>query len=256
MKRRHAWWGLLIAGVMAMGVLAGGAPAHAREVHLTTLVWEPYYGPELPDDGFCGAITKAAFERAGHSVKITYVPWARALRDAAAGRYDGILGGYYTKERDKNFHFSDPIAQAQGALIAAPDVDIDSYDSMRELDGYKIAVGNDFAHSKAFDEAQFLDKLEVSRVPQMVHMLFKDRVDMAAMSVAVFRHHAKQLGYDAVDEMKLLKPLLFQNDLFVLMSKKIEDGKQLRNDFNEGLAAIKKDGTYQEILERYGQAGS
>jgi len=239
-----------------MGVVAIGTSAQARQVHLTTLVWEPYYGPELRNDGFCGAITKAAFERAGHSVKITYVPWARALRDAAAGRYDGIMGGYYTKERAKDFHYTEPFAKARGALIAPDGFALDSYDSMRDLKGYKIAIANDFAYSEEFDNADFLEKMVVNRTQQMIHMLFKGRVDMAALSVAVFRHQAKELGYDNTAKMKMLQPLLFENDLFVMMSKAIDDAKELRDDFNAGLAAIKEDGTYQKILERYGQVGS
>ena len=256
MKRRNAWQALVAAAVIAMGVAALGTPSQAREVHLTTLVWEPYYGPELRNDGFCGAITKAAFERAGHSVKITYVPWARALRDAAAGRYDGIMGGYHTEERAKNFHYTEPFAKAQGALIAPDGFELDSYDSMQDLKGYKIAIANDFAYSDEFDNAEFLDKMVVNRTQQMIHMLFKERVDMAALSVAVFRHQAKELGYDNTAQMKMLEPLLFENELFVMMSKTIDDGEKLRDDFNKGLAAIKEDGTYRDILERYNQVGS
>lgn len=255
-QRRHAGLVLLAVVITAVGVVTGGVAAKAREIHLTTLVWEPYYGPDLPNDGFCGAITKAAFERVGHSVKITYVPWARALRDAAAGRYDGILGGYYTKERAKDFYYSEPFAKAQGALIAPADFKFDQYDTMRDLEGHKIAVANDFAYSEAFDNADYLNKMEVNRTQQIIHMLFKRRVDMAALSVAVFRHQAKQLGYENTENMKMLEPLLFENDLFVMMSKAVEDGKELRNDFDEGLAAIKNDGTYADILERYGQVGS
>lgn len=254
--RRHVRRALILAVLAVLGATAPAGAAGAREVHLTTLVWEPYYGPGLRNDGFCGAIAKAAFERAGHSVEITYVPWARALRDAAAGRFDGILGGYYTEERARKFHFSAPIAQARGALIATPEVPLDRYDSLHELADYKIAVGNDFAHSEAFDRADYLNKLEVNRVQQLVHMLFKRRVDMVAMSVAVFRHEAKELGYTDLRQMKLLEPLLFRNDLFVMFSKAITAGKALRDDFNEGLAAIKADGTYSEIRRQYGQAGS
>lgn len=257
MTLRQIMLGGLAAVLALAGAIAIDGRAAAREIHLTTLVWEPYYGPDLPNDGFCGAITKAAFERVGHSVTITYVPWARALRDAAAGRYDGILGGYHTEERAEDFYYSAPIARAQGALIAAPDVDMTSYDSLRELQDYTIAVANDFAYSEAFDEAEFLDKMVVNRVQQMVHMLFMDRVDIAAMSVAVFRHEAKELGYEtAASRTTMLEPPLFENDLFVMMSKAIADGAQLREDFNAGLAAIKADGTYQQIRERYGQVGS
>ncbi len=241
---------LFAATVAGLAVCAAVLPARAREVHLTTLVWEPYYGPELHNDGFCGAIAKAAFKRAGHSVTITYLPWARALRDAAAGRFDGVLGGYYTDARNEDFYFSKPIAQARGALIARPEIAIDHYDSMRDLADYKIAVGNDFAHSKAFDAAAYLTKLEVNRVSQMVHMLFKRRVDMVAMSVAVFRHQAKELGYTDVNRMKLVDPPLFRNGLFVLFSRAIDGGKALRDDFNAGLAAIKADGTYRKIRRR------
>jgi polar amino acid transport system substrate-binding protein len=231
----------------------GPSAAEARDVRLVTLAWPPYYGPELPDDGFGGAITRAAFAHAGHRVSITYVPWARALRDAAEGRYDGILGGYYTQARSRTFRYSEPFAQARGALIARPEVGITAYDSLRDLQPYRIAVGNAFAHTEEFDAAGYLKKVQTNHVEQMIHMLFQGRVEMAAMSVAVFRHQARKLGYTDIERMRILKPLLFRNDLYIMIGKEIDDGESLIADFNRGLAAIRADGTYEAIRARYGQ---
>lgn len=225
----------------------------AREIHLTTLAWEPYYGPDLRNDGFCGAIVKAAFEHQGHEVKISYLPWARALKDAASGRYDGILGGYYTKEREQDFLYTKAFARSQGALIARPEVEINNYDSLHELSPYRIAVGNQFAHTDAFDNADYLNKLPVNRVRQIVRMLFEGRVDIAAISVAVFRYEARELGYDDADRMTRLRPLLFDNGLHIMLPKTLKQSTGLVEDFNKGLAAIKANGTYRDIMDSYGQ---
>jgi polar amino acid transport system substrate-binding protein len=244
---------ILILVTLLVAATAMPFDAKSREVRLATLVWEPYYGPDLPDDGFCGAIVKAAFSRMGHTVDITYLPWARALMEAGQGRYDGILGGYYTKERAQKFLYSEPFAQARGALVARPEVGISSYETLRDLTPYKISIVNEFAHNEAFDNANFLYKIQVNRVRQSMRMLFDGHVDMAALSVAVFRHESKDLAPDKAKRMKILKPLLFENDLFVMLSKQGGAPEALVADFNKGLAAIKADGTYRAIRERFGQ---
>jgi polar amino acid transport system substrate-binding protein len=253
MRLRQGHRRILILATLLVAAAVMPFEAKSREVRLTTLVWEPYYGPDLPDDGFCSAIVKAAFSRVGHTVDITYLPWARALMEAGQGRYDGILGGYYTKERARKFLYTEPVAQSRGALIARPEVDISHYETLRELSPYKISIVNEFAHNEAFDSADFLHKIRVNRVTQSMRMLFDGHVDMAALSVAVFRHEAKDLAPEKARRMKILKPLLFENDLFVMLSKQTEAPEALVADFNEGLAEIKADGTYRAIRERYGQ---
>jgi polar amino acid transport system substrate-binding protein len=53
-------------------------PVHAREITMRTLNWEPYDGEELPRQGFFTELVGTAFERAGHQVKVEFMPWARA----------------------------------------------------------------------------------------------------------------------------------------------------------------------------------
>lgn len=242
---------ILAAALTGSVFFQGVLPVAAREIRLVTLNWEPYYGANLPNDGFGGAIARAAFERAGHELTITYMPWARALREARSGHFDGILGAYKTEARARHFYISESFASARGALVARPGLAFERYESLYDLIGYSIAVGNGFAHTPAFDQAGYLRKIPVNRVEQMVHMLFNGHVDMALMSVAVFRHHARKLGYYRPQDLKVVKPLVFHNDLHILMSRNVADGTALIADFNRGLAELKADGTYNRIRRQF-----
>lgn len=240
---------MLIAGA---SVIAGPLQANEREITTATLNWAPYYGEDLERQGFFTAITNAAFERAGYEVENEFMPWPRAMKDTEEGHRDVLQGAYYSEERAEDYYVSDVVYQAQIGLVAREDVDIRSFDDMRDLEGYTIAVGRDFEHNEEFDSAEFLDKQENDNHPQLaVRQLFAERVDVVAGSIPAILHEIEQQDY-SVDDIVVLSPPLVENPLHNMVSRDHPRGEELIEDFNDGLAAIRDDGTYDQILTEMG----
>jgi len=246
--------GLFLTPALIAGALLISAPVQAdeREITTATLNWEPYYGEDLERQGFFTAITNAAFERAGYQVENEFMPWPRAMKDTKEGHRDVLQGAYYSDERAEDYYVSDVVYQAQIGLVARDDVDIRTFDDMRDLEGYTIAVGRDFEHNDAFDNADFLDKQENDNHPQLaVRQLFAERIDMIAGSIPAILHEIEKQGH-AIDDIVVLRPPLVENPLHNMVSRDHPRGEELIEDFNEGLAAIREDGTYERILTEMG----
>jgi len=238
---------------VVVGVLATFATpaAHARQVVMCTLNWEPYYGSDLPRNGFFTALVKAAFEREGHTVKTEFMPWARAMLEVKQGDRDVLLGAYYTEKRARTYYASEPIYTDQVGIVARKSLGIDHFDSLHDLSQYTIGLGRGYAVSKGFDSADYLHKESEKSQVLNVRKLYAGRIDMIAGSFTRFRYLAKQQDRD-LSKVVFLEPALKKNTLHIMVSRAIPDGKQLLADFHRGLEAIRKDGTYDRILREMG----
>jgi polar amino acid transport system substrate-binding protein len=241
--------GITLLCLMAISLWA--STAQARQVKMCTLNWEPFYGDKLPRQGFFTEIARTAFDRAGHSAKAEFMPWARAKLEVEQGDRDVLLGAYYNEERAKTYRASDPIYTAEVGLVGLEDLGVDSFDSLRQLSDYTIGYGRGFTVSEEFDNAAYLDKEPAENLNLNVKKLFAGRVDLIAGSFENIRYIAQQQNRN-VDKLVFLEPPLKKSTLHIMVSRGIDDSEELLADFHNGLRQIREDGTYNQILREMG----
>jgi len=242
----------LLAVAIGIAGAAAAPMAHAgRRVILCTLNWEPYYGEDLPRQGFFTALVRAAFKREGHPIKVEFMPWARAMLEVKQGDRDVLLGAYYTKKRAETYYASEPIYTDEVGIVARKALGIHHFDSLHDLSKYTIGVGRGYSVNKEFDSADYLHKEPEKSQVLNVRKLYAGRIDMIAGSFTRFRYLAKKQNRD-LSKVVFLKPPLKKNTLHIMVSRAIPDGKKLLADFHRGLEAIRKDGTYDRILRQMG----
>ena len=228
------------------------ATSYAREISVETLDWPPQVGPNIPEQGLNTALVRAAFEAVGHSIKVTFVPWSRALKNVLEGRADVVISAYYTKQRDNDYYMSDVINYVDVGLIARPGLDLVSYKSLKELRPYSIGVVRGYANAEEFDAADYLDKHQVSTPTLNIRKLYRGRIDLAAMSFDRFRFEAEKEGF-CTGRVTFVDPPLHREGLYVMASRAVPYGKQIAEDFNRGLKIIRANGTFDKIVNRLGR---
>lgn len=232
----------------------GASAQDDRVVRLATLNWEPYYGEELPEEGFFTALVRAAFDEVGYELEVEYMPWARALRDAEMGYRDGLHGAYYSDERAQKFWVSDNVYDVDVGLIARAEAGMSEFERISDLAPYTIGIGRGFAHSDEFDQAVDEGRLNVEAEEDQIlniRKLYAGRIDMMADSLDLFRYEAPRQGHD-LDDVVFVEPPLVTNELTIMISREVDGGEQVIDAFNEGLERIRESGEYEEILERFG----
>ncbi len=236
-------------------ILLGLIPiVQAREVSVRTVDWPPYYGSSLDKQGPLVEISRAALKVKGHTLAIKFIPWQRALVKVEDGTYDMVLGAYDTPERRKKYFPSDQIYSVKELVIGLASTGVNSFKSLKDLEGYKFGVVRGFAYSKEFQNATFLNRDLSSSEVSNVKKLFAKRVHFIVMNPAGFKENMKKVNDpNAMKEKYVyLAPPLSENSVLNLFSRRVKDGEAIARDFNEGLKAIKEDGTYEKILEQYG----
>jgi len=69
-----------------------------------------------------------AYRRAGHSVEVNLMPWARCLKDAETGEVDGVFSSFELPERERFLAFSKEVLTMQVISFFARSESTHSFD--------------------------------------------------------------------------------------------------------------------------------
>ena len=193
-------------------------------------------------------IIKAVAEDQGFKIDIQSLGWDAAVAAVQSGQADGLIAGAsITDERKANgWIFSDSYYDSSQIFAVAADSDIASFE---DLKGKNVAVKNG-TQGAAFAESLKDQYGFTTTVFEDSPTMYQDVV--AGNSVACVEDKPiiqdwianKGLGLKVVDSMES-DPTPYG---FAIMN---EANQELLDMFNAGLADIKANGTYDEILAKY-----
>lgn len=223
----------------------------AKKITLTTLDWEPYIGKKLNGNGYVAEVAKEAFKRSGYELEIKFYPWARTKFLAVKGDVDGYFPEYYDEKLKEHSLISEPFQGGPIGFFKRIKNDI-NYTKLTDLKKYKIGVVRGYVNEKEFDNAKYLKKDEVKDDLTNIKKLLGKRIDLFVADKFVGLYLLKQNFPDKIDKITFIEPPLANNDLFICISKKTKNYQEKMKAFNDGLKAIKKDGTFAKILKKHG----
>jgi len=243
---------LLFTLLMAAGLPswsdAAATISTQKTVSLVTSKFPPYKDPELPDNGLLVAITRAALEKVGYELTITYRPWARILVEIKSGSYDGILGVWYREQRQAWLAYSQPIGVNRVVLFKHTGLAF-KFNGFDSLKPYTIGVVRGYATTPGFIAAN-LNVEDVTSDEQNVDKLVNRRIDFTLMDDLVM-HNLLKKKYPDLDVIEEVGLVVEREETFVGFSKDAVGFTQKLIDFNIGLKEIRQDGTFSRIMKKY-----
>jgi polar amino acid transport system substrate-binding protein len=242
-------WPAYLAFVVA---ILWHVPARAQKtVTLATLDWPPYIGEELPEKGYVAQIAVKAFERAGYSVKIDFLPWNRAVDDTWHGSYDAYFPEYYSEEVQRRFFYSEPFPGGPVGFFKLKTTRL-QFESLEDLKPYTIGVVRGYINSAEFDAANFLHKDVADNDLSNLKKLLLGRIDLAVIDKYVGFYLIKQNFPDKVGELEFLDPPLNVQDLYLCFPKNSDKSAELLKAFNAGLNKLREDHGLDRIISERG----
>lgn len=191
----------------------------------------------------------AIAEDQGFQYTVNNCGWDAALSSLGAGQADGMIAGMtISAQRQESYDFSDPYFEDGQILIAKSDSTIASFD---DLKGKTVAAktgtqGETFAMSIAEEYGFTVISYKDSPTMYTAVINGNDAAGFEDYSVINYQIGAQDLDLKTVGE----KVNVGQYGFAVLKGKNAE----LIEMFNAGLANIKANGVYDEILANYGIA--
>lgn len=166
------------------------APGPANIMRLASLSWLPYVGTSLEQAGWSSYVATTAARQFGFHTVVEYFPWTRALQLGTKDpRYAGYFPAYYTEERARSCHFSQPIGSSTIGLAYLKSTPI-NWTALQDLTKYRIGVVAGFSNGPEFDAWVREDRLQVDASPSDMLNLRKlaaGRVDAVVIDKLVLR---------------------------------------------------------------------
>ena len=238
---------------MAFLVLSvGNAKEGSKTVKMCSVEWPPYYGAELKENGFYAAVTSAALKRVGYKMDVSFMPWARCLKNVEKGKDDAVLGAYFSEKREKWSYYSEPVHWVKNYFLSKKKLNLNTYKELKELKPFSIGVVRKWKYETKFDKYVGLTKTVVNKKKQLLKLLFADRVDIVVMNDLAAMLEINESYAGKKSNVVFMKPPLSKMALHNIFSKKTPNGEKMRSDFNKGLKSIKEDGTLDKIMSSYG----
>ena len=241
--------------ILALVALLIAANAAAQKVVFFTVDYPPYYGSNLENDGPVTEIVAEAYRRVGYEIEVNYMPWARAYQEAKAGNADGLLGAWYSEEREKSFIFSDPLPGNEVVLFKQKDAKPEKFTSYAELQPYRIGIVRGYRNPPEFDAANLKtekansDKINLTK-------LAKGRVDLILVDRALANHIIRKELPEYEGDLVAVEPPVEVLPLYILFSRAAENAQEKADAFNRGLKLLQKEGRVEEILKQHGIAST
>jgi polar amino acid transport system substrate-binding protein len=224
------------------------ALAHAQAVPALTITTEnsaPYSmraGGRVT--GIATDIVREIMARAGIAYSIELLPWKRAYMSALERRDGCVYSTSRTPEREAQFKWVGPVAEADWVFLARADSKL-KLRSLEEARPYRIGTYHGDARDQYLRSRGFnVDPAQNDLINP--RKLALGRIDVWAASVP---HGGKAL--ERLAESYGLKPLLVFNRMRVYLAcnPAVPDG--VVNRLNVALEGMERDGTVRTILRRY-----
>ncbi|MFV3127931.1 substrate-binding periplasmic protein [Niveispirillum sp. KHB5.9] len=180
------------------GMLLAPMAAHAEEWSFTTLEWPPFSG-SLPQGGSMTAVLRAAYGTQHQDIRITILPWKRAV--TAAMQTDGPHVGFFTATRSEcdaagGVLSEQPIGHFRYALAQRQELPI-TWSKPDDLAGLLIGVVDGYDNGPIIEDLRRQGRLQVDSAPSDAVNLRKlqaGRVDAAVVELSQFAYLQPGLG--------------------------------------------------------------
>ncbi len=220
-----------------------------KKINCATSKFSPYaFGEGKQLKGIEIDIFSELENRTGINIDINIMPFKRMLANSRLGEVDCVFSIFKTEERMKYLHFTSvPIHTSTLTIYAHRDND---FESILDLQGKNFGTVRGFVTPPEFKQAadlQLLKKSEVTHIQQVFRMLSKQMFDATIVDKNTGDYQLKKLNITNVISQELL---MASTPAYIAFAKS-KNTQSLVSIFNEALAGMIADGTYEQIFNKH-----
>ena len=247
---------LVLVVTMAAGILSGCGAKKSDEGRTFTLGFDasfPPYGYQDDNGDYVGFDLDLAQEvctRRGWTLKLQPIDWDSKDMELNSGAIDCIWNGFtLSDDRKDSYTWSDPYVDNSQVVVVKADAGISKLD---DLAGKTVAVQADSSALEALQSddhkdltASFKELLQVPEYNTAFLDLDSGAADAVALDVGVANY---QIANRGSDKYKILDETLV-SEVYAIGFKLGDE--TLRDEVQETLNEMKKDGKFEEIAEKW-----
>jgi len=244
----------LTGGILMMAVSISGALAANEKIVVAAFEYPPIY-QQGADKGLSGDIVVAAFKAANIDVELKFLPVLRMVKAVSEGETVCGIGGAVL--------FSAPEVAPKVSVSAVVQYVAQTfmydvrrfpngvpYSDIGDLTGHGIGVLRGSGIMRFLEMSRSLNLVSNSFHEGSARQLQLGRIDFWAIVDLTGMMYMRKLFPDEAAHFKFTPPFN-RGDVSLVCSKKTDPDNAYREKFREGLAAIKANGTYMQLMAKY-----
>ncbi len=253
---------LLLAFIILIGSIAF---AEDKELTIASDPWCPFScEKESKNEGIAIELARAAFEPLGYKIKYSVMTFLRTLQELKDGNVDMVSSVDETLDSSNFIKGSESVFPTNFTFFTRKDSKF-IYDEKNEacFDGLTIGInGSDSLNglftgsigsyiNKNLNNSSKIKKVYGENVHiQLLDMLKQDRIDLYidTEQVALYYINKANLQKEIMKGIPINKPV----NEYIGFSPAKANGKELMVLFDKRMKELKKDGTYEKIMKKYG----
>lgn len=226
-----------------------GRLASAAELKI---IFTQYTPPYVFEDGtgILVEIVRTALGSLGHKVTPVYAPLGRGFKMFAEKQVDGTTvlqesSGLKAEYSDNFMQYHNRAVALKGRNLAIRTVADLKDKSIIAFQGAEKYLGEDFRRAVAGNP----NYKEMAQQDAQTHMLFLFRTDVVVMDEAIFRYYRQKLIKEGKADRA--QDYVFFDVFPPTLYKAAFIDRKVCDDFNKGIAAMRKDGRYDAVYRKY-----
>jgi len=213
----------------------------------------PPYAFKVNDEvvGFNVEILNHIFKKLNIKIKYLIVPWARAVQMVKQGEADAIFPFFKNSKRELFTDYPNAFTSEPIAMFVLSNSNILYSGDLSQLSSFTFGRVRGYSSGQSFDIAVKNGslKLEIANnSEQNLKKFFRKRFDILVDNKYYVLSSLKRLN--KLEDVKQLRPILIDNSAYLGFSKYLNH-KKIIKDFNRIIKTMRKDGSYNKILESY-----
>ena len=240
---------LILTGCLLSSLITSAFAAQTTYVVGSGGTYRPfeYENSQKQLEGFDIDIIKAIAKAENFDIKLVNTPWEGIFNSLAQGDRDILISSVtITDTRKQTMDFSAPYFDSRLQIAIGKDSKVTRLADLKTLKvGVQTGTTGDEAVTKLQGKTSALIK-RFESTPMALDELKAHGVDAVVGDNGVVEHYVANNG---AEQLKIVEDSSFAPEQFGIVVKK--GNTELLEKINQGLAAIKADGTYDKIYAKY-----
>lgn len=218
--------------------------------------WCPYNcSPNTDTPGFMVEIAQYAFERAGHTIEYTIIPWSRAIQGTRTGRYDGIIG--VGRDEAPDLIFPDHELGLAAHTFFVKQGTSWKYTGLDSLEQISLGVIKDYSYGNFYEiyikpnegnDKKIQTVTGETGLMQNTKKLLVGRIDALIEDRSVFQYFFK---HTKIPNHFLEAGIAYKEKVYIAFSPIHSDAKKYAKILSNAMQELRANGKLNEILIKY-----
>ncbi len=216
------------------------------EVKLGADIWPPFTDVS-ENTSILTVLVQEALYRRNINSDIEFDKWKDVMNKIDGGELDGSPALWESPERMEKYFFSKPYLYSQLVLVGRKGSDVGAT-SFKDLEGKKIGIVQDYAYGD-FEGRDKVELIDGKGNQNNLEKLLSGDIDYMLVDALIIQYMLKYQLNDVTAHLAIGQRPLMTKSLHLGLRKNVENAESILREFDEEIAEMIADGTFNEILE-------